>query len=860
MKVAVFTICARNYLAYARTLMESVERQHPEFERILVLSDRLEGRFDPAAEAFEVVEAGDLGIEDLAAMAFRYNVTEFATAIKPAAFRHVFDRWDCDAVVYLDPDIYLVSPMAELLDGLREGDSAVLTPHICAPIEDGQKPDDHSMLQSGIYNLGFLALANDPEARRFVSWWHRKLVRDCRIDLEEGLFVDQKWADLLPCFVERTRILRHPGYNVAYWNLMHRKVAQVDGRWTANDAPLRFVHFSGVESPDPEVFSKHQERFSASTIGELGILLDEYRRRVDRAGRRQLAGESYAFGIDSEGRPIPDLLRRIYREELESSRSLDEDPAGAARAYCNEPSRAVPQHPGRVVTRIMARVWESRPDLQEAFDLRTADGNRGFTEWFLHSAGRELGLDEEFTRAVRPAAAPEPPRPDAAVRGERRAAPPAVDRSWLQRVAMGALSNAYRLKRFYLRVPVPVRRRVKTTLLRTAYRPALPRSSRASRSAPAPAGVRRSFPIGARLIGYPRAELGMGEHVRLSAVALDAIKFPFALYDFSANVVARQQDDRFVSWLDNEATFNVNLFHINADQMQVVRDTLGEDFFAGRHNVGYWAWELSRFPAAWRGAIEMVDEVWAPSRFVQESISKTADRPVVWMPIAVQVSAPPSIDRSYFHLPEDRFIFLFSFDFSSYATRKNPRAVMEAFQRAFDRDRRDVLLLIKTMAQDWHQEELAALRAEVAEDPRMRLLDAVLSPREIAGLVNCCDSYVSLHRSEGFGRGMAEAMALGKPVIATNYSGNTDFMTESTSCLVDYQLVPVAEGEYPHHEDQVWADPDVDQAADAMRKLVLDPVRSRLIGARARRHIEQGWGPAAVGTRMLQRLKDLGLT
>jgi glycosyltransferase involved in cell wall biosynthesis len=603
-----------------------------------------------------------------------------------------------------------------------------------------------------------------------------------------------------------------------------------------------------VESTDPEVFSRHQDRFSASTIGELRVLLDEYRRKVERAGAEHARGHPYAYGLDRDGRPIPDLLRRIYREDLDRTRFEGDDPSSRVRAWCNEPSDLAGAPGGGRITRLMHRIWRSRPDLQEAFDLATPDGRRGFVDWFVHSAERELGLDEELVRPAIDRARSRTPgsRPGPSVRV-------GVERSWMQRMAMGALSNAHRMKRFYMRIPVPVRHRVKTSLLRTAYRPPVDRARGRGES-------EAGFPIGARLIGYPRAELGMGEHVRLSAVALDAVKFPFAIYDFSANVVARQQDDRFVAWLDNESTYNVNLFHINADQMDVARDSLGDDFFRGRHNVGYWAWELSRFPEAWQPSIEMMDEIWAPSRFVQESISAVADRPVIWMPIAVNVSAPPSIDRTYFHLPKDRFIFLFSFDFSSYATRKNPRAVIEAFRRAFEPDRRDVLLLIKTMAQDWHRGELEALRAEVAEDARMRLIDGVLSPWEIAGLVDCCDSFVSLHRSEGFGRGMAEAMALGKAVIATNYSGNTDFMTVSNSCPIDYTLVPVAEGEYPHHDGQVWADPDVEQAAHAMRKLVLDPHHARLIGSRARQHIERGWGPAAVGTRMIQRLRDLGLT
>jgi len=853
LRIAVFTIAARNYLAFARALFSSLAVHHPDFDRYLILSDRIDGAFDPGAEDFEVVEAEALGIDELADMAFRYDVTEFSTAIKPAAFRHLMDGDRYDAVVYLDPDVYVVSPMAELLDRLAGGAEAVLTPHICAPVEDGQKPDDHSMLQSGVYNLGFLTLAAGEETQRFLAWWQRRLVRDCRVDLAEGLFVDQKWADLLPGFVERTEVLRHPGYNLAYWNLVHRKVSRDGERWLTNELPLRFVHFSGIDADDPGVFSRHQRRFSAASIGELGELVHEYRRLLERMGWRETRGLAYAYG-NASGRAIPEIVRRLYREDLcPGGHARGGDPLADVLRLGNQADPRIPAPEGLLVTRLMTKVWEQRPDLAAAFDLQTAAGRRGFVEWFLHSAAAELSLDARFTeeverryRAVLGAGLAQGPGP-----GSRT---PAA-RSLSQRAAMQMLAHSHRFKRLYLRVPIPVRRRVKTALLRTAYRPASFDAER-GHAAPRPA---EALPVGARLIGYPRAELGMGEHVRLTAVALASVGYPFALYDFSANVVARQQDDRFVGWLDNDSVFNVNLFHINADQMGVVRDSLGESFFRGRYNVGYWAWELSRFPLEWKPALEMVDEVWAPSRFVEQSIAGTSDRPVVWMPIAVRVEPPGSVDRRHFGLPEDRFVFLFSFDFSSFATRKNPRAVIEAFRRAFGRERRDVLLVIKSMGQDWHQAELESLRDEVADDPRMRLLDGVLAPREIAGLTNSCDCYVSLHRSEGFGRGMAEAMALGKPVIATNYSGNTDFMDAETSCLVDYELVPVGEGEYPHHAGQVWADPDIEHAAWYMRRLVADPPAARRLGARARQHIEQGWGPATVGARIRERLRALGL-
>jgi glycosyltransferase involved in cell wall biosynthesis len=859
MKTVFFTICAKNYVAYARTLLASMAHHQPDVDRVLVLSDRLDGALDPAAEDFEIIEAEQLGIESLADMAFRYDITEFSTAIKPAAFQHLFAERGYEAVVYLDPDTYMTSPLDEVQELLERGAEAILTPHICRPVEDGDEPDDRSMLQAGVYNLGFLALARSDETRDFLAWWHRRLLRDCRSDLPEGLFVDQKWAELLPCFVERTIILRHPGYNVAYWNLMHRDIRRDQGVWTSNELPLRFFHFSGVDLRQRNTFSKHQRRYTLANIGPLRGLFDEYRDAVLANGWESVRELPYAYGYFDGGAPIREILRRLYREDFEPLGGAPANLHDELISFGNAAADELDPQAGPPISRLMLKIWKTRPDLQQAFDLRSEEGQHSYFGWYAHSATRELELDEIFVTGL---------LEEAAARGDERkgeAGEPVhlpagqTRRAAHAQLAIAALTHAHRLRGLYLNVPIPVRHRFKTWLMRVGYSP---RSLRGRASEPA-AGTRPltdgAARPGAQLIGYPRAELGMGEHVRLSARALDTIKFPFSIYDFSAGVMARQKDHRFVHHMSDETPYRASIFHINADQMPVARDVLGDSFFEGKYNIGYWAWELSEFPDAWLPSIEMVNEIWAPSRFIRDAIAKKTERPVVWMPLAVHVEAPPSIDRAYFHLPEDRYIFLFSFDFASFASRKNPEAVLRAFEQAFAKDDERVMLVVKTMAHDWHAEEAALLHDRLAADPRIRLIDSVLSHEEIAGLTNCSDAFVSLHRSEGFGRGMAEAMNVGKAVIGTAYSGNTDFMNEETACLVDYTLVPVKEGQYPHHEGQVWAEPDVEQAAAYMRRLVDEPGYGAALGKRARSLLLSEFSPERVGRRIRARLEELGL-
>jgi glycosyltransferase involved in cell wall biosynthesis len=229
------------------------------------------------------------------------------------------------------------------------------------------------------------------------------------------------------------------------------------------------------------------------------------------------------------------------------------------------------------------------------------------------------------------------------------------------------------------------------------------------------------------------------------------------------------------------------------------------------------------------------------------------------MPLAVHVTVPPQLDRNYFGLAEDAFVFLFYFDFASYSTRKNPYAVVDAFRRAFDGRSDKVSLVVKSTGLDPHKQESVKMREALDGDPRITLIDKVISHEEIAALVNCCDSFVSLHRSEGFGRGLAEAMFLGKPVIATNYSGNTDFTREDTACLVNYALVPVEPGDYPESKGQVWADPDIEHAAWHMRRLVEDSAAARRLAAAGKKYIHENHSLAHVGAKYRERLERLGL-
>ena len=368
---------------------------------------------------------------------------------------------------------------------------------------------------------------------------------------------------------------------------------------------------------------------------------------------------------------------------------------------------------------------------------------------------------------------------------------------------------------------------------------------------------------GINLIGHPYGALGMGEHIRKSAGAFGAAGIPFVVVNTFDQL--GPHGDKFVEFpyhhlVRRESPFPVSLFHLNADEMKLASAHLGADFFAGRYNIGYWAWELARFPDAWCGAFDFFDEIWAPSRFIQQAVAEKAPCPVVHMPLAVDFPAGARLPRAHFGLPDDRFLFLFYFDFTSYMARKNPFGPLAAFRKAFPAgSRARASLVIKLNGMDQKPADYQRFLDELGDThDDVILIDKVMTDFEVRNLVQCCDAFVSLHRSEGFGRGLAEAMFYGKPAIGTAYSGNLDYMNPDNSCLVDAMLVPVVEGEYPFPDGQLWADADVDQAAEHMRRLVADPGLAAAIGARATAYMRAQHGFAAIGARYRRRLAQLG--
>jgi glycosyltransferase involved in cell wall biosynthesis len=369
--------------------------------------------------------------------------------------------------------------------------------------------------------------------------------------------------------------------------------------------------------------------------------------------------------------------------------------------------------------------------------------------------------------------------------------------------------------------------------------------------APPPA---RSELWGVNVVGYFRSELGVGEAARQVVTALDTAGVP-ALAVHGATLPLSRQGHMFTQSDHRDAQFPVNLICVNADMLPDFANRAGERFFAGRYSIGLWFWEVSRFRAEWQGSFELLDEVWAPTEHVAAALAPISPIPVV--PMRIPVEMPPIVPRSRAELgvPEG-FFFLFSFDYLSVFERKNPLALVEAFTRAFAPGEGPSLVL-KCINAERDPANHERLLAAVREHPAVHVIDRYLTPSDKNALTATCDCYVSLHRSEGFGLTMAEAMYVGKPVIATGYSGNLDFMTAENGLLVDYELVPIGPGSPPYPADGEWADPNIEHAAALMRLVFDDPSAATALGVRAAQDIHRSHSPEAAGELMRRRLEHL---
>ncbi len=698
-----------------------------------------------------------------------------------------------EPVTYLDPDIKIYGTL-EPLDELAAQHGVVLIPHNSKPIpQDGRNPSQVDVMIAGIYNLGYVSLAPRPEVDELLDWWADRLLRDCRVDPIWGYFVDQRWFDLAPGFLSDLAIVREPQYNVAYWNLHERLLERDNGRYTVDGRPLSFFHFSGFDPERPSILSRHQNRIDVLERPVLEQLLGEYAAEVMNEGHGVSRHWHYVYGALGDGTRLDDRLRVLFDEFAD-------------------------EHDGAVKSPF------------------TLEGAAAFDGWLRQQAPRAPhGISNALVHVYEDRPDLRGAFPDLA--GEDRTA----FLEWVRDVGAG-------------QEPLLARMIANGSL--EAVQQESPVDPRAGAPAAGePSAPLRGAPWGVNVVGEFHSDDGRTEVARAIVSALDAGGIR-ALPIASRLLAPVQPTAEYATAVPRDAPFTVSLICLDPSLLPAFGSQVGREFFAGRFSIALWLPAVDALADDLRESEALLEEVWVPSAHSAAALRRAVTVPVHVVRVPVPAPRVRERTRAELALPPETFLFHVHWDYRDGFELSNPLAAVEAFGSAFGAGG-GAGLVLDCLGADEAGEEHARLLREAGQHPDIWVLDTDRSTAQARSVTASCDSFVSLHRATAFGLPIAEAMWLGKPAIATGYSGNLDYMTSENGLLVEHRVVEIGDGHdrYPPHA--MWAEPDLAHAATLMRQVFEDREASHALGAAGAASIRATHSPAAAAEILARRLESI---
>ena len=838
-----FTVATLDSLPQVRVLARSLRAHQPDwaFEAVIVARDDVvlaEAEADESVRLCPVSQELDIDIEALLAL---HDEQDLSTLLAPSLLVRYAQRTS-EPVLHLPSTVWVLADLQPIESALSRN-SVLLVPRMLADVPaDGLEPSRSQMDRAGRIEQTIMGVDGPPEAEAFLTWWGAHVERglgslDARHSGDRP--EDRPWLarflELAPARFS-TAVLDDPGCNVNLWNL-HRWTleassdgALVNGRW-----PLRFLNLPGFEPDRPYRLAANASRARVSRSPALHELCERYAAELRHAGWRDLDHHAEVGRRLGQDLVYDDSLRAAYASALALGQPVedlfDEEGTREFIAWLEGPA---PRGSAYGVNRyVFHRVARERPDVVWSYpDLDGPDGSE-YVAWCWAFGRHELTIPDRFM----------PPRPNSATVAEfgrtgrstgraERSLPPS-EATTAQTATPAPASD--------LSLP--------ETLTRDSGAGAgTPLGEDGSRPAVRVTGyLSHTLGLGAAGRGYAQALRAAGVAVSTVSVPLHHLELPVALEDGYGQ-------HSFEDLVHDGVHHGFEIVAVNAEELPGFVGRLGEDYFQGPR-IGIWGWETDSVPVRWQSAFALVREIWVYSRFMEQNIGAAAPVPVIVLPPPVQPPAEPAVPLRL-DVPDDGFMFLFVFDYLSTIQRKNPVGLIEAFRRAFAPGE-GPRLLIKTINGPLRplaeEEVLWAAHGR----PDIHVIDRSLSIEELNGLMAACDCYVSLHRSEGFGLTMAEAMGIGKPVIGTGYSGNLDFMNPENSYLVDYELGRVGPDCEIYPPEGRWAQPSIEHAAELMRRVVEHPEQAAAVGARAREDVLRALSPQARGEAMRRRLDEL---
>jgi hypothetical protein len=390
------TIAARNYLARAKAWVRSLARHHPELRAVVVLCDEPDAETTELGAGLECVGARALGIPGYTGLAFRSNVLELCAAVKPFAIARLLDG-GARKVLYFDPDVLVCARLDEIVERMDRC-QILVTPHLLEPPAEVESGVERAVLFAGVHNLGFLGVRAGDDARAMLDWWGRRLLRFCRASPGEGLYADQRWLDLVHGYWEGIEVFRHPGANVAHWNVDRRRLVESgEGGYrvatAAGEAPLLFFHFSGFDPRRPELLSAHGPRVALAERPDLAPLVGSYLRELEGCGEERCRRAPSAYDRFSNGEPVSPALRDLLRA-ADPDGSIFTDPFDAEspsgfHAFLRRPDDSPD---GGGLSRLAIGIWRHRPDVQRVFPDPRGSDRAGYLLWLHQYGAREHDL------------------------------------------------------------------------------------------------------------------------------------------------------------------------------------------------------------------------------------------------------------------------------------------------------------------------------------------------------------------------------------------------------------------------------------------------------------------------------------
>jgi hypothetical protein len=375
--IAAGTIVSKRNLPQARVIADTFLEHHPGASFFVLLTDEVDGRFDPQAEPFRLLHLSDMNIAGLTRFRFNYSEQELSYAATPSLLEFILDQ-GFPAAIFLKQESLVFGDLSYLFDG--PGRSIVLTPHLLEPLPGKDAvARELNILQAGVYNGGFVGVAGSEPGRDFLKWWQERLYRHCRLDTAGGMHFEQRWLDLVPVFFPEVIMERDPGLNVAHWNLPERTVT-IDraGAVFVDGQPCRLFRFSGFDADNPGYATRYHTRLAMEDLGAAAAVYTRYLQLLEDAGYHESCAWPYAYGHFDNGVPIPHVARQIFRDLEDVARFGDPFETYRPDSFFNWINRS---EGSDALTRLWSAIYAQRPDLQKAYPDPEGADLGSFREW-----------------------------------------------------------------------------------------------------------------------------------------------------------------------------------------------------------------------------------------------------------------------------------------------------------------------------------------------------------------------------------------------------------------------------------------------------------------------------------------------